>query len=275
MKTLLQKLSILVLILILVGCNDKKKHFMPNQEVLESFNKSYPKASNVWWRLYDNYDIANFKTDSMKQIAWYQNNGTEVLGEKELTMATLPIEVKDAFHSSVYIGSKVSWVKEVNMLGVETQYAIGASKAGVDNTLYYNANGLFLKKETGNSSTILPQLIPTKVDEYIMDTYPDAKIMDIDITFNTVSTFILNGEKRIHLHFDNSYNLMYTASEIFIMLVPQVVMNAVQEQYDSYTIEDVLELKYTNGSINYQFELLSQANQLITAIYNSVGDKVS
>ncbi len=279
MKTRLQKLALMVLVLILAGCSkkssDNTNSIMPNQEVMQSFNKSYPEAKMIWWKRYQSYDVANFDLASQKHVVWYQTTGIEVMKESILTLSSIPVAVKNAFNSSSYTGSKVDWVKELNMQGVQTQYVIGASKSSESNTLYYTSEGLFLRAVKGDNEALTPQIIPSKVDEYVKTTYPTAKVIDADVELNTVSVSLMDNNNRIDVHFDDSYNLMYTSTNASIVFVPAVVLDAVRSNYDNYIIAGIKKLVYTDGSINYLFDMQSHLNQVVTAVFNEAGDKVS
>lgn len=126
--------------LTLVSC-DKYEDGRPDRDVRSEFNKMYPDAKDVEWEADQGYWKVSFETgtppDVTEHEAWYDEYGTWVRTETELSAKDLPQFVKDAISketaSAIFENADIEYVEtpkenyykvEIEVRGYKLHYTV-------------------------------------------------------------------------------------------------------------------------------------------------------
>lgn len=143
----MKKFSILAVVLLLLLSVSAFADTPPGN-VLTTFKKMYPKATDIAWSQDDGYYCANFTINGFTKNVWFNVAGQWKMTETDLvSLDRLSPTVYNAFVSGPYS----SWVVgDVTMVEFPKWQAIIVIKVGQDNVeieyqLFYTPQGVLLK----------------------------------------------------------------------------------------------------------------------------------
>jgi hypothetical protein len=115
--------------------------------VTEAFSRQYPRATDVSFRDQLTGYYVEFKLDSMKMTARYNNDADWKETDVETDYESLPLEVKDGFSKSKYATEwKVKESAIIQLPGNVKQYRVKIEKSELQRKyLYFSPSGRLLR----------------------------------------------------------------------------------------------------------------------------------
>lgn len=247
-------------------------------QVLKAFAEQYPGAQNVSWAVKGDYAVASFywaggtrATTAANCSAWFNNaQGAWSMTESEILYSELPQAVKTAFEASEY----ATWQRD-NSVDVLTRsgevepevYVIEVTQAGQEMDLYYSPDGVLVKTMADSGpdydyGDFIPSQPVTGVDEYIKTTYPNARIVDVDVEYSGTEVEIIDGTAKRELLFDANGAWQHTKTEMRLTDLPAAVSAAwAASEYaetNGYRLDDVDYYETSYDGNFYRLELESR-----------------
>lgn len=278
MKT---KLWILVFMLLIGGvmngsCSKNDDHNdSPNENVLATFNKMFPGASQTSWEKENGYYVVDFYNAQFNAEAWFSEAGVWLLTETDLPLNALPSAVMNSFKTSAYYNWNTDDVYRIERMNVEDPtYIIEVELEEEQVKLVYDMDGNLLSEinDSDNTNTETPPVtLPDAIQSYIDSKYSGAKILYFDKERTTFEVDILFNNKQIELIFDNkTYAWIESNWEISLQEVPESVQKALSTSiYADYIIDEIMQIELVSGTV-YEFEL-EHGHDEVTVTYHSDG----
>lgn len=269
--------SALASVALFTACDDDDNIRFNNipSETINSFGQLYPNASRVEWDIEMNYFVADFNDGKHEVEAWFDQTGTWVMSETDITYNELPTAVSDSFESSIYGSWRVDDVDLVEQAGRGDIYIIDAEQGEQEITLHYSENGdLINEVPNGNQNTpIQPTPSPDTITSFIQERYPNATILEIDTDRQQTEVDILDNRIHKEVIFDAQDQWLYTEWEIRQTEVPAIVMNALNaSEYANYRIDDIHCVERADG-LYYAFDL-ELGNRDYIATFDAEGNLI-
>lgn len=311
---ILPGLLMLMMFGLLIGCNNDHdgESFDHKQQILLS---KYPNAQNLTWAksLDNKYDIATFTIEKNRAAAkidtvnvWFGDNNAMRLVKEEISFASLPASVKEAFGKAIcrplsgisdnsLINTRYSdpliWdVDDIYLLEKDgaTSYRIEmetVSSEEIEVVLIYDAQGILLKEyEVTETDDETPLEIPSNIMKWANDMFPGCEILDyegemedgeleheLDLCHNNIIIEVELTEKDGNITVvELEYN--YPNLDFLPTDVKEAAIEAINA-LEMYTIEDVCEIEMEvadNGDEEYEIELRNSNNEIEISITKDV-----
>lgn len=264
-------MSVFVLGALFASCSDDDSPTTGSKvpaQIEAAFKQKFPDASNVSWESRSGgYMVASFTSNNETQKAWFDNNGTWNMTEKEIPFHAIPQAVRDGFNATEY--SKAPWVlddDEVDVLyreGAETLYVIEVEKKenGVETEmeLYFTEDGLLVKEivdvdHDDDFSNMLPKEIPSAIQSWLDANLPNARLIDIEKENGNIEVDVLYQGVEKEILFTAQYEWISTTYDIPVGAVPANVKAVVDTEYPGYYIDDAEIIETATGT-QYKLEL--------------------
>lgn len=229
----------------------------PNQAVTTAFATRYPAATDVSWELEGGYSKAEFRLSGMEAEAWFDQQGTWMLTETEMTYAALPDRVKTGFTTSFYSGWTVDEVSKLERNGLTDLYLLEVEQGASDMTLFFDAEGLLVKEVDGSDGPNTPVVVPDKVRDFVDEHYAGAVIVDVEMLPSGVTEVEIIHERIFkEIWLDRQLAWIKTQWEVSPADLPQAVQATLRgEAFAGYTVDDVHYVVYPAGDEMYHVEL--------------------
>lgn len=219
----------------------------------------YPDATHIDWEKKGVYTVADFRLNNTEYSVWFSANAERVLAESDINYTSLPAAVKTAFQNGTYANWKIDDIDLVERPERESIYRIEIEKGEQDIDLFYLANGTLVKTLTGSgdhNEDLLPTQLPVKISDYIRVNYPQAGIIEAEVSNGVTQVEIFDNNRIKELLFDYSDEWVSTTWDVTLAEVPQVVKDAAATAYPGYVIDDAEFIENKEGSF-YLLELES------------------
>ena len=105
-------LTLVTVFLVMVGCDKNKNVDSVYKNSLETV---YPNAKYVEWDYDDGYMTAEFRDDGMDVKVWFDDSGSWLRIETNMSFKKLPQSIQDAFNSSDYADWKIEDIDYVKI----------------------------------------------------------------------------------------------------------------------------------------------------------------
>lgn len=263
MKTKLLWLTALLLSFAIISCNDDDDNSNPGNTAVESaFVAKYPSATRVDWEVKGTYYVVDFWLNNQECEAWFSWDGQWHYTETDIRNDQLPEAVRAAYNQSEYASWVIDDVDVVERNGMEIVYVLEVKQGNQEFDLYYTADGTLVKAvaDTDNNNGYLPASLPESASSYISNSYPNARIIEVDVEKNgNLEVDIVYNGKHLELQFTTAGDWVYTKTEDLLQgNVPQDILTALQNAgyNNSYRIDDIDYYETPTGSF-YYFELES------------------
>lgn len=228
----------------LQSCDDDDDLSVVPVELTDSLSKKYPQATRVEWENDRGYYIADFYENGWERTAWFTPEGIWQLTETEIRFTDLPDAVQTAFRASTYATWEIEDVDMVERLEMEVVYVIEVEQYSQEMYLYYAADGVLVREETGTGegshggSDYLPGINSGQFSDFLNERYPGARIIEVDREANGYEVDIVHDGRGKEVIFDLDGNWVMTSWDIRLVEVPEVVKNAALAQYPDYRLDD-------------------------------------
>ena len=132
----------------------------------------------------------------------------------------------------------------VERLEMEVVYVIEVEQYSQEMYLYYAADGVLVREETGTGegshggSDYLPGINSGQFSDFLNERYPGARIIEVDREANGYEVDIVHDGRGKEVIFDLDGNWVMTSWDIRLVEVPEVVKNAALAQYPDYRLDD-------------------------------------
>ncbi|MCD7817366.1 MAG: PepSY-like domain-containing protein [Bacteroides sp.] len=228
----------------LQSCDDDDDLSVVPVELTDSLSKKYPQATRVEWENDRGYYIADFYENGWERTAWFTPEGIWQLTETEIRFTDLPDAVQTAFRASTYATWEMEDVDMVERLEMEVVYVIEVEQYSQEMYLYYAADGVLVREETGTGegshggSDYLPGINSGQFSDFLNERYPGARIIEVDREANGYEVDIVHDGRGKEVMFDLEGAWMSSTWDVRINEVPEVVKAAAQAQYPDYRFDD-------------------------------------
>lgn len=228
----------------LQSCDDDDDLSVVPVELTDSLSKKYPQATRVEWENDRGYYIADFYENGWERTAWFTPEGIWQLTETEIRFTDLPDAVQTAFRASAYATWEIEDVDMVERLEMEIVYVIEVEQYSQEMYLYYAADGVLVREETGTGegshggSDYLPGINSGQFSDFLNERYPGARIIEVDREANGYEVDIVHDGRGKEVMFDLDGNWVLTTWDLRMNEVPEVVKAAAQTQYPDYRLDD-------------------------------------
>lgn len=262
-------LLIALAVTFLQSCDENDDNGLGNvsEATRAAFVIKYPSAQQVEWEVRNSYRVADFKQEGKDISAWFDNAGDWYMTETDIPFDLLPDAVKSAFRQSEYQSWKIDDVDMIERKEMETVYVVEIEQGQDEMDLYYSHDGILIKSVTDTDSDddyegFIPSQPSGIIEEYINKTYPNSRIVDIDIENGTTEVEILDGNVYRELSFNIEGTWMQTKTELHSSQLPVAVLESIKNsQYATYVIDDVDFIQTSSGEW-YLVELESGKNEV-------------
>ena len=245
--------------------NNDDNNYIPEQQILTTFENKYPNATKVEWEKKLQYHVADFRENGREVEVWIDNTGNWVMTEIDILFESLPEIVQSNFHSSEYASWKLEDVDKLERNEMATVYVIEVEKGKEDLNLYYDEEGTLLKIVSDDKAHT-PSTLPESIKNFISEKYAGATLTDIDYEHNRWEIDIRHENRSKELLFDNENNWISTSWDVQKKDVPSSILSIIQNQYGEYTIDEIdYQEQATNLNV-YIFELEKGAQELYITI---------
>ncbi len=255
---------------LLTGCDREIGAGRVNPVVNDAFLTMYNGASRVQWEYKQGFYVVDFWQNGVEAEAWYDSTGAWYMTETDVKYASLPESVRSAFAASEWAGWRIDDIDMLEYPDRETVYIIEVELADVDRALWFSPDGVLAKtvpeNNTGNNNTGAgndpgttpvtnpgnnpgtnpgtggygPSAILPAVKDFIAQKYPGARIIDVEIEYNTIEIDIVDGRIPREVIFSRDGEWLRTETELRRSDLPAVVLNALAaSQYASWRIDDI------------------------------------
>lgn len=262
-------LLIALAVTFLQSCDENDDNGLGNvsEATRAAFVIKYPSAQQVEWEVRNSYRVADFKQGGKDISAWFDNAGDWYMTETDIPFDLLPDAVKSAFRQSEYQSWEIDDVDMIERKEMETVYVVEIEQGQDEMDLYYSHDGILIKSVTDTDSDddyegFIPSQPSGIIEEYINKTYPNSRIVDIDIENGTTEVEILDGNVYRELSFNIEGTWMQTKTELHSSQLPVAVLESIKNsQYATYVIDDVDFIQTSSGEW-YLVELESGKNEV-------------
>lgn len=253
--------TLLFLSILFLACDkkDDDDSIRVSAEFSNALKTLYPDATRIEWEKKGQYTVADFRLSNTAYSVWFSANAEWLLAESDINYASLPVPVQTAFRNGEYATWKIDDTDLVERPQREKIYRIEAEKGEQEVDLFYLADGTLVKKLTGSgdhNEDLLPAQLPAKIRDYIQNHYPQAKIIDAEVSNGITEVEILDNNRIKEVLFDYSDEWVSTTWEVALAEVPQIVKNAAMTAYPGYVVDDAKFIENKQGTC-YLLELES------------------
>ena len=126
-----------------VNAQDLQNKEVP-QNLKNQFEKDYPNATEIEWEKEDILFKVEFDIEKKEQEIWFDESGTIIKTERELTKEDLPKAISSEIKSS-YASFKIEDI-EMKKENDKVTYEIELKKGWTDKTLIFDESGTILQK---------------------------------------------------------------------------------------------------------------------------------
>jgi len=235
----------------------KSDGYIPPQNVVNAFKAQYPSAKRVEWEVKNTYQVAEFYVGSTEFEAWFDNDGKWIMTESDIKYNSLPVVIRNSFESGEYAKWKVEDIDKLERAGMETLYIIEVELGEQEIDLHYLENGTLVKTVTDKDHQgYLPENAPQTVLQFILQKYPQARIVEVDQEKGLLKIDIADNRIMKEVIFNHNNEWVVTTWEIRQNNVPAKVMNVVKSSaYANYRIDDIDYEERADGTNVYIFEM--------------------
>lgn len=258
--------TLLFLSILFLACDKKDDNdsIRVSAEFSNALKTLYPDATHIEWEKKGQYTVADFRLSNTEYSVWFSANAEWLLAESDINYASLPVPVQTAFRNGEYATWKIDDTDLVERPQREKLYRIEAEKGEQEVDLFYLADGTLVKKLTGSgdhNEDLLPAQLPAKIRDYILNNYPQAKIIDAEVSNGITEVEILDNNRIKEVLFDYSDEWVSTTWEVALAEVPQIVKNAAMTAYPGYVVDDAKFIENKQGTC-YLLELESVGKEV-------------
>lgn len=144
------------------GDDDDDTYLPPNQEIVNTFKKLYPNATNVEWKQKGVYYIADCWADGREKTVWFDANANWLMTETDIdSINNLPPAVYTAFTEGEYGNWVVDDVDILEYPIKSPEYVVEVEQKNPKSEiqLFYSEDGGLLHKKdvTNTDDTIWPE----------------------------------------------------------------------------------------------------------------------
>lgn len=257
--------SLLLAGFIFTSCDDDNDdNYTPDEKIVNVLHEKYPNAKHVEWELKNNHYVADFYLNNIEKEAWINTQGEWVMTESDILFKDLPQAVQTSFNGSEYKDWKIDDVDMLERVELETVYVIEIEKGKQEFDLYYAEDGTLVKaiENTNNDNYHQPVSVPEVLKTAINTQYPGAVILDIEVEKGITEIDIIHENIAKEVHFNSSYTWSYTSWDVKRKDVPTIVFDTINQNYATYSIDDIEYKESADGSKVYIFELEQGANEI-------------
>lgn len=250
-----------VLAITFISCDDDDDAKFVPQVVKNAFLQQFSPNNRVEWEVKSVGYVAEFVNNGQKTTAWFEHSGGLMMTEVNISYPALPEAVKATFEQSKYAKWRKEDVEKVIRPAVETLYIIEVESGDTEVDLYYSETGILVKEvvdiDNDNDDrfeSLLPQQMPTQINEFITQKYPNAKIVELDIERNgVIQVDILDGSISREISFSSQYDWLQTSWDVRYLQLPQSVKDVISQQ-SGYEFDDADYVEAPTNSY-YKIEL--------------------
>lgn len=246
MKNKLLLLFIALTTTVLYSCdNDDDDSTNASPQTRQAFTAKYPSVKQVNWGSKGVYQVADFTNNNIESSAWFDSKGVWYMTEINIAFAGLPQPVKNAFQTSDYAAWRVDDVDMLERSGSEAVYIIEVEQQNKEVDMYYSSDGILIKTlqdyDNDDYMNYIPQPVSSKIESFIKEKYPQARIIEIENEGNFIEVDIIDNNKGKEVYFNITDNTwLYTSWDIQISQLPAVVRSAIANNsvYSGFIIDD-------------------------------------
>ena len=241
-----------IIMLSLVSC--EKNNGMADGRFESALLEKYPDATSIKWSMKGNYHIAEFKsamtrsTEMIDNQAWFDRNCQWQMTEIDIHFDMLPQAVKEAFNQSEYASWRIEDVDRLDREGMETLYIIEVEETfdgkEIEMDLFYSPDGTLIKTEEEKDidddyQEHLPPTENQSIETFIVQNYPNARIIDIEREDGRIEVEIIDGNFVREVLFDMNNVWILTKTDLKQSEIPSNIREAIaHSEYSTYKIED-------------------------------------
>ena len=280
MKKLFRTFTVAALVIsLLASC--QKDEFNGNAEtvdgkkvtenVVKSFNKKYPGASNVIWENKAPYWVAHFDLKKTKAATantrtnstWFDDQGNWQMSEHDIDYEALPAAIRNAFEASKYASWKKDDVQTLERDGVIELYMIEVEqengKEEIEMELYYTTDGVLTKEvpSSDDHTNLIPEELPEKVKADLDRRFEKYELIEVEKEEDEFEVEVLFNGNDYELKYDVDLNWVETEYDIELNAVPANVLDVLKKtvaNLEEFEIDDI-EVTETKDGLVYEFEL--------------------
>lgn len=258
-----------MMLLSLSACNKENPDEALYRELEKTLLYKYPEAVEIQWSHHNSYILADFKTPSpqirsdikhlFSNTAWFDEYLKWQMTESDAPFDALPQAVKNAFKKGQYGGWKIDDIDVLNRENVEFIYVIEVERKDQEIKLYYTEDGLLVKvavdPEDDGYESFIPDRMSSKIENFIKEKYPDARIIEIEVDDEMTEVEIVDINIERDILFDKDDNWLYTETEMLYKDLPLVIRRAYEaSHYSDYEVDDVYHYLMPHKEF-YRFEI--------------------
>ena len=256
----------------LSSCDKQNNYGYIDNAVYEAFNREFPGAKDVSWKINGNYAIASFDWNSSRAgndtdyTAWFEKTTAEFkMYEYDMNFSSLPQAVSAAFNESDY--SKLPWRHddEVDVIKKEAD-------------LYYSEDGVLVKEVLdANQNPDYTDLLPTQPanDAYswVESKYPGARIVDVEFEDGGVEVEFIYENIKHDAFLTAGYEWIYTKKDYNrnSSVLPEVAKTYIATNYPNYYIDDIEYYETASKGNFYSVEIEGRNDNDIELQFNDDG----
>lgn len=241
---------------------DDDNYVRVSANLQEAFDAKYPNVSRVDWEQKGQFYEAEFIDNGYENKAWFTPDGAWVMTEYDLLFTQLPQAVQDAFKDGSYASWKVDDVDKIEKSDAGVIYVIEVESAGKEYELTYLEDGSLIREDTewGDHTPAAPGQT-AEVKDLVLEKYPQAVILDIEIEKRGIEVEIRDGSRQKEVYYAKNngtlswVHTMYEVERREFTTLPESIQQAFAELSGGGMVIDDVDFFETETGNYYRVEV--------------------
>lgn len=234
MKKLLYFFMLLVSAGFIFSCDDDNENSVVVNNTIKAFIEQKYEGAAIRTAEYDREGLleVEFLHDGHIKDAYFNSANKWLYTEWDVALLSLPKVVTDVVAQN-YPGFRID---DADFIETENKryYEIEIDKGGVEQWIFVTTDGVIISNASEANSSVLSDAIKI----FIEQRYPNARIVDVEYERNGIFDVNIKHDNIVkEVYFNKASEWLYTAWDVSVASLPDIVADAVAQAYPHYTFD--------------------------------------